>query len=66
VSFASSCSAAEKREVKPVQQGLQLRPCLRSRREKDWGQFTEQRNVVKDNWFVCGVCGAELPVKWNF
>jgi hypothetical protein len=25
-----------------------------------------QRNVVKDGWFVCGVCGADLPAGWNF
>jgi hypothetical protein len=25
-----------------------------------------QRNVVKDGWFVCQVCGAELPQVWNF
>jgi hypothetical protein len=25
-----------------------------------------ERNVVKDGWFVCAVCGAELPVEWNF
>ncbi len=25
-----------------------------------------QRNVVKDGYFVCGVCGAELPAAWNF
>jgi hypothetical protein len=25
-----------------------------------------ERNVVKDDWFVCGVCGAELPRTWNF
>lgn len=25
-----------------------------------------ERNVVKDGWFVCGVCGAELPQEWNF
>jgi hypothetical protein len=25
-----------------------------------------ERNVVKDGWFVCGVCGAELPAEWNF
>jgi hypothetical protein len=25
-----------------------------------------ERNVVKDGWFVCGVCGAELPHRWNF
>jgi hypothetical protein len=24
------------------------------------------RNVVKDGWFVCGVCGAGLPEVWNF
>ena len=26
----------------------------------------EQRNLVKDGWFVCGVCNAELPKEWNF
>lgn len=25
-----------------------------------------ERNVVKDGWFVCGVCGADLPLAWNF
>jgi len=25
-----------------------------------------ERNIVKDMWFVCGVCGSELPPKWNF
>ena len=25
-----------------------------------------ERNVVKDGWFVCGVCGADLPAAWNF
>jgi hypothetical protein len=25
-----------------------------------------ERNVVRDGWFVCGVCGAELPAEWNF
>lgn len=25
-----------------------------------------QRNLVKDDWFECGVCGAELPRQWNF
>lgn len=25
-----------------------------------------QRNLVKDGWFVCGVCGADLPAAWNF
>lgn len=25
-----------------------------------------QRNVVKDGWFACGVCGSELPQDWNF
>ena len=24
------------------------------------------RNIVKDDWYVCGVCGAELPKRWNF
>ncbi len=25
-----------------------------------------ERNVVKDGWFICGVCGADLPAEWNF
>ncbi len=25
-----------------------------------------ERNAVKDGWFVCAVCGAELPAGWNF
>jgi hypothetical protein len=25
-----------------------------------------ERNVVKDHWYVCGVCGSELPPEWNF
>ena len=25
-----------------------------------------QRNIVKEGWFVCGVCGADLPATWNF
>lgn len=25
-----------------------------------------ERNVVRDGWFVCGVCGAGLPGRWNF
>ena len=25
-----------------------------------------QRNVVKDGWFECQVCGAVLPQGWNF
>jgi hypothetical protein len=25
-----------------------------------------ERNVVKDGWFVCGMCGADLPADWNF
>jgi len=25
-----------------------------------------ERNVVKDGWFVCGSCGADLPADWNF
>lgn len=25
-----------------------------------------QRNLVKDGWFVCSVCNAELPEEWNF
>ena len=25
-----------------------------------------ERNVVKDGWFICGVCGVELPGAWNF
>lgn len=25
-----------------------------------------ERNLVKDNWFVCALCEAELPREWNF
>lgn len=25
-----------------------------------------ERNVVKDGWFVCQICGGELPLAWNF
>jgi hypothetical protein len=25
-----------------------------------------ERNVVKDDWFVCEVCGGDLPEFWNF
>src|SRR5262249_34892206 len=25
-----------------------------------------ERSIVKDRWFVCGVCGADLPAAWNF
>ena len=25
-----------------------------------------ERNVVKDGWFVCGMCGGTLPDNWNF
>ena len=25
-----------------------------------------ERNVVKDGWFTCEVCGGELPKIWNF
>lgn len=25
-----------------------------------------QRNIVKDEWFHCAVCDAELPLEWNF
>lgn len=24
------------------------------------------RNIVKDDWFECQVCGRELPKRWNF
>lgn len=26
----------------------------------------EERNIVKDSWFVCDLCGADLPSDWNF
>lgn len=29
-------------------------------------QSCGQINIVKDEWFVCSVCDAELPTKWNF
>ncbi len=25
-----------------------------------------ERNVVKDDWFVCQFCGGDLPEFWNF
>lgn len=25
-----------------------------------------ERNIVKDAWFVCDLCQADLPRKWNF
>jgi hypothetical protein len=25
-----------------------------------------ERNVVRDDWFICGVCGVDLPARWNF
>ena len=25
-----------------------------------------QRNIVKDEWYYCGVCDGELPADWNF
>lgn len=25
-----------------------------------------ERNIVKDGWFTCDLCGASLPVHWNF
>jgi hypothetical protein len=25
-----------------------------------------ERSIVKDGWFVCGICGADLPATWNF
>ena len=25
-----------------------------------------ERNIVKDSWFVCAICGAHLPDDWNF
>jgi hypothetical protein len=25
-----------------------------------------ERNIVRDGWFVCGVCQADLPAEWNF
>ena len=25
-----------------------------------------ERNVIRDGWFACGSCGADLPAAWNF
>jgi hypothetical protein len=25
-----------------------------------------ERNIVKDGWLVCSLCGADLPAIWNF
>ncbi len=24
------------------------------------------KNIIKDNWYVCAVCDADLNLKWNF
>jgi hypothetical protein len=29
-------------------------------------QSCGSRNIVKDEWFHCGVCAAPLPAHWNF
>lgn len=26
----------------------------------------KERNVVKDDWFSCDLCGSDLPTNWNF
>ena len=26
----------------------------------------KQRNLIKDDWYICALCGAELPEAWNF
>lgn len=26
----------------------------------------KENNLVKDNWFVCVFCDADLPLEWNF
>jgi hypothetical protein len=26
----------------------------------------KERNIVKDGWYVCELCGGELPAKWIF
>jgi hypothetical protein len=36
------------------------------RRDDGWTCTACERNVVKDRWFECQVCGAELPQAWNF
>ena len=25
-----------------------------------------ERTIVKDGWFACELCGADLPTAWNF
>ncbi|WDI44594.1 hypothetical protein [Bremerella sp. P1] len=25
-----------------------------------------ERSIVKDDWYVCELCGSELPTTWNF
>jgi len=25
-----------------------------------------ERNLVKDDWYECAICGADLPASWNF
>ena len=26
----------------------------------------DERNVVREGWFECAMCGAALPERWNF
>jgi hypothetical protein len=26
----------------------------------------DERSIVKDGWFLCEICGADLPASWNF
>lgn len=26
----------------------------------------KERSIVKDDWYVCELCGGELPMTWNF
>jgi hypothetical protein len=25
-----------------------------------------ERNLIKDDWFACAICDADLPAEWNF
>jgi hypothetical protein len=29
-------------------------------------QHCGERNLVKDDWYVCAICDADLPAQWNF
>jgi hypothetical protein len=55
-------------DVAAALDGLRIRHPGRFTREVTFRRCTAcgERNVVKDEWFACGLCGADLPPEWNF